>query len=186
MTRNLLLPMLGASVLAMTGCMSMNGLSDSSGKFACKAPDGVSCTSVSGVYANAQQDNLPALQAYRKVPLTAVSPSSPIAAIPVPLPGMPIRSQPRTLRIWVAPWVDEEGDLHDQSFMYVVVDPGKWLVEHTREATVRKTLTRLRPLGQPNLAASSQSSDQSQAVEQTPQQAAQQAAVVPAPQEVGQ
>ena len=50
-----------ASVLLawmLSGCMSMSGLSGSS-SYACKAPDGVTCDSVSGTYANAVQNNLP-------------------------------------------------------------------------------------------------------------------------------
>ena len=45
--------------LALTGCSSlMTGL-DGQGGFSCKAPDGISCASLSGVYANAVQNNLP-------------------------------------------------------------------------------------------------------------------------------
>ena len=40
------------------GCGSFSGL-DGSSSFTCKAPDGVSCTSVSGVYANSVANNLP-------------------------------------------------------------------------------------------------------------------------------
>jgi conjugal transfer pilus assembly protein TraV len=29
--------------------------------------------------------------------------------------GTPIRSAPRLLRVWFAPWEDTDGDLHDQS-----------------------------------------------------------------------
>jgi conjugal transfer pilus assembly protein TraV len=42
----------------LSGCMSMSGLSGSS-SYACKAPDGVICDSVSGTYANAVQNKLP-------------------------------------------------------------------------------------------------------------------------------
>ena len=43
-----------------------------------------------------------------------------------------MRSAPRVLRIWVAPYEDSDGDLRDQTHIYVTVDSGKWQVEHTR------------------------------------------------------
>ena len=136
-----------AATLMLGGCTSMTGLTDSSSTFACKAPDGVSCTSVSGVYANAQQNNLPALQARGRSAMAALAMPTGGAAFPVLAPGMPIRSHARMLRIWVAPWRDEDDTLHDQSYLYVMVDPGKWLIERSRDATAKKTMTRLKPLG---------------------------------------
>jgi conjugal transfer pilus assembly protein TraV len=55
-----LLPATGVAVL-VAACTNMSGLSGSS-TYACKAPDGVACDSVSGTYANALQNNLPSQQ----------------------------------------------------------------------------------------------------------------------------
>lgn len=139
---------LAAAASIISGCGSMTGFTDSGSKFACKAPNGVTCTSVSGVYANAQQGNLPALQTGTRPTMASYAMPTGGAAFPIAAAGMPIRSQARVLRIWVAPWRDEDDTLHDQSYMYVMVDQGKWLVERSRESTVKKTMTRLRPLGQ--------------------------------------
>ena len=49
-------------VVSLAGCMSLSGLSGNS-SYACKAPDGVTCQSVSGTYANAVANNLPAQRA---------------------------------------------------------------------------------------------------------------------------
>jgi len=153
MNSNLIWPLLAVALLP--GCLSMTGLTGNE-KFACKAPDGVSCTSVSGVYANAQQNNLPALQssarAAAKAPeLAAATDGAPArlgtSALPILAAGMPIRSQPRMLRVWIAPWRDEDDTLHDQSYLYVMIDPGQWQVEHSRAATVQRTMRRLQPLG---------------------------------------
>ena len=46
------------SGLVLTGCMNLSGLGGES-KYACKAPEGVTCDSVSGTYANAVKNNLP-------------------------------------------------------------------------------------------------------------------------------
>ncbi|MCB0073733.1 MAG: hypothetical protein KDE20_19830, partial [Caldilineaceae bacterium] len=45
-------------VVALSGCSSMSGY-DAKTEFACKAPDGILCESITGIYANAQQKNLP-------------------------------------------------------------------------------------------------------------------------------
>ncbi len=146
--RYLTITVLAAST-TLTACGSLSGLPDATGTFACKAPDGVTCSSVSGVYANARQNNLPGQRSKTE----SVAPSAKAgatthsaSALPVALPGMPIRSQARTVRIWVAPWVDADGDLNDQTFVYVTTEQGKWLMEHSREATVRKVFTKLRPV----------------------------------------
>ena len=65
--------------------------------------------------------------------------------------GTPIRSAPRILRVWFAPWEDADGDLHDQSFVYLPVDAGRWLIEHTQ----RKIQEGYRPVRPPPAPASS-------------------------------
>ena len=45
---------------------------------------------------------------------------------------MPLRSSARVLRLWVKPWEDADGDLMDQLYVYVPVDNGRWLVDHTQ------------------------------------------------------
>ncbi|MDP1573086.1 MAG: type IV conjugative transfer system lipoprotein TraV [Pseudomonadota bacterium] len=125
--------------VALTGCAStLSGL-DGGSQFACKAPDGVTCSSLSGVYANAIADNLPALRKAEKPEQPNNPPAKPVpkqeSALvgSAPSSGDPIRTQPKQLRIWVAPWEDSEGDLHDQSYLYVMADPGRWVIEHSQK-----------------------------------------------------
>ncbi len=123
----------GIAVLA--GCAStMSGLNGTD-KYACKAPDGVLCTSVAGVYANSVQNNLPSQRLDRPPAATVPQSAPPARTALTPLPavdGAALRSTPRILRVWIAPWEDSDGDLHEQSFLYVVVDAGRWLIEHQR------------------------------------------------------
>lgn len=129
--------MLGAAVI-LTGCAStMSGL-DGEAKFSCKAPDGVTCASLSGVYANAVANNLPSLRKDQargeaETETRQRAEDRPLITGKAPDSGMPIRSAPRVLRIWIAPFEDSEGDLHDQSYIYVVADPGRWLIEHNQK-----------------------------------------------------
>ena len=129
---------------ALSACMNMSGLGGDS-KYACKAPEGVACDSVSGTYANAVHNNLPSQRAQRsavtekveseqKPPTNAVRPTLSAAAgnaangtTPAPL-----RSQARVLRLWIKPWEDADGDLYDQGYIYVQVDNGQWLIDHVQ------------------------------------------------------
>lgn len=130
----LLLPTLSA-------CVNLAGLEGKS-EFACKAPDGVVCTSVSGVYANALAGALPAQQSQsqdqaKSTRTDAVErePRPYAATVPVtstPAPGTPLLSPPKVLRLWLAPRVDADGDLHDASYLYVMWHRGEWQIEHTR------------------------------------------------------
>lgn len=119
---------------ALSGCSSMSGL-DAQTSFSCKAPEGVQCESMEGVYANAMQHNLPG-QRVNSGKNAGAAPAelkagSGVLTRPI-YSGTPIRSAPRVLRIWFAPWEDSDGDLHDQSYVYLPVDNGRWLVEHNR------------------------------------------------------
>lgn len=136
--------------LLLSGCAWMSGLSGES-NFSCKAPDGVTCQTVSGVYHNSMQNNLPSqLSATRSTearqpPDTAETDSISPRFMKTPASGLPIRKPPKVVRIWIAPWEDEAGDFHDQSFMYTMVNPGKWLVE-TNKTSISNAFKPVFPL----------------------------------------
>lgn len=148
-----------ALLLPLTGCMNMSGLSGSS-KFACAAPEGVACDSVSGTYTNALHNNLPSQQASasRSEPRegtpepSASSVRQAIAGTPRSIadgsaeggPALALRSQARVLRLWTKPWEDADGDLWDQGYVYVQVDAGRWQIDHVRQR-LRDQYAPLRP-----------------------------------------
>ena len=146
-----------ASVLALAlgGCAGTLTGMDGESKFSCKAPDGVTCSSLSGVYANAVANNLPGLRKDGKGdpavrPAAKESPDSTVTG-QVASSGDPLRTQARVLRIWIAPWEDTEGDLHDQSYIYVVAKAGQWAIEHSQRHIVdryRPTFIKAGPGGQ--------------------------------------
>ena len=122
--------------LALSGCAStLSGVGGADG-YACKAPEGAMCTSVSGVYANSAQG----MPKPAKPPEKKSAPAAPAIygassiapGRPAPAPSASIRSDPRVLRLWVAPWEDADGDLHEEALVHVVVDTGRWLIEHVR------------------------------------------------------
>lgn len=143
-------PALLATLATLSGCASsLSGLGGNE-SLSCKAPEGVICTSVSGVYANA------ATIASRTAPLPVTrtmlpAPGSygansiaPGQAKTASTPGNVARSSPRVLRLWIAPWEDGDGDLHEESMVHVLVDNGRWLVDHVR-ATPRSRLDAVAP-----------------------------------------
>lgn len=139
------LPGLLATLATVSGCMSsLSGLGGSE-SLSCKAPEGVVCTSVSGVYTNAT--TIAANAAPQAAPaISAISSISAIPSIvsanaltlskdkPAAPPSSVARSSPRVLRLWIAPWEDGDGDLHEESTVHVLVDNGRWLIDHVRAA----------------------------------------------------
>lgn len=129
--------LIAACASLVAGCAStLSGLGGSQ-TYACKAPEGVLCTSVAGVYANSLQNNLPSQRTDKRAgdSVGNVATATRIAPASSPAPdSASIRSAPRVLRVWLAPWEDGDGDLQDQSYLYVVVDTGRWLIEHQRAA----------------------------------------------------
>ena len=141
----------------VSGCASMAGVGGTS-EYSCKAPEGVKCDSVSGTYYNSVENNLPsqrqggratpqeaaptrmeALAGKRIASASYVTPASATSATgsgvalpPAAYTSMPLRSPARVLRLWVKPWEDADGDLMDQLYVYVPVDNGRWLVDHTQ------------------------------------------------------
>jgi len=160
------------TTIVLSGCASSLSGVGSTESYACKAPIGAQCTSVSGVYANA---NPVAAHAVRDVALpsqnllaTMAGPAPARQATPAPATGTSmvppagasasaatapspaaLRSAPRVMRLWIAPWEDADGDLHDASFVHVVIDTGRWLIERVRPASRTKLDIATPPLTPP-------------------------------------
>lgn len=126
------------TVIGFSGCSTLDGL-NAKGSFDCKAPDGVVCDSMTGVMANAKANNLPGQQVHRssKTPakgseyLAVRSKPTSSAAMPtMEYTGAPILRNPKTLRVWVAPWESADRTLFDQQFFYIVIDNWNWNIEH--------------------------------------------------------
>jgi conjugal transfer pilus assembly protein TraV len=145
---------------AFAGCTNLTGL-DGTDQYGCKAPAGIRCESVSGTYHNALQNNLPSQRlrhdatARAREPAAAPDPQQRVVASATIAPPAVIsaprgadlaslRSQPKVLRLWVKPWEDSDRDLHDQSYVYVQIDAGQWLVDRAQRQ-VRDAYARLRP-----------------------------------------
>lgn len=127
--------------MAISGCLNMSGL-DASSNFACEAPEGVLCESMTGVLANANANNLPAQQVHKKKDGAEGSPAANPArpkptqqrAMPVPqYSGAPLVQEPKKIRVWVAPWEGADRTLYDQQYFYMVLDDWRWVIEHNQQ-----------------------------------------------------
>lgn len=127
--------------LVLTGCMTASGL-DARNQFRCTEDNGFQgCTSISQTFNNSvnggrasRNDALYPNQAIRNMPYS----------------GMPIRTPIQVMRIWMAPWEDRAGILHDQSFMYFPLNESRWQIEHNREAIINQYRPTIRLLGEDN------------------------------------
>lgn len=153
---------LALAALPLAGCMNMSGL-DGETRYACAAPNGVACDSVSGTYANALRHNLPSQRS--DAAATGAAPAGTVAsadpsvggtasdaesAPPRPTlmgvasgagdtagaarDGRALRSPARILRLWTKPWEDADGDLWDQGYVYVQIDSGRWQLDHVHQS----------------------------------------------------
>jgi len=150
MTKTLLTLTLLAPVL-FSGCASP--------RYACGVPDGIGCKPLSEVHRMAKDGSLKMRAApnNRDEPETKNStrarsdveklagrdhsntqdesstaqllPQQPITEVVTVTPGTPILIPPKTMRVWVARWPDEDGTLHDETYLYLKLDSGRWLVE---------------------------------------------------------
>lgn len=122
----------------MTGCSSvLNTASESS--FSCPGmPQGITCKTPLAVY-KSTNGSLPESEFDKPIQRQA-TPSekgeSPlrggIPALPTaPIANnekvvMPVRSEAKVMRIWIAPYTDKNDDLHLPSFLYTEVESRKW------------------------------------------------------------
>lgn len=137
--------------LLMTGCTTP--------KYACGVPDGIGCKPLSEVHRMAKdgslkmrtapnnRDDAPPKEASNALsdveklagrdnakPDDATKPDieAPPRTLPEVVtvtPGTPILTPPRTLRVWIARWPDEDDTLHDETYLYLRLDSGRWLME---------------------------------------------------------
>lgn len=71
------------------------------------------------------------------------------SAFNAPNSGTPLRTPERVLRIWMAPFQDQEGDLHDQRYVYTTVQPGQWTLDAAK-AQIKERYQPVRLVNKPD------------------------------------
>ena len=118
---------LALSVLvgSLTGC-SVTGLQNASSNFACNFDGDPRCQPLSDVHEDVVKihetsDQKEVFVTIDGDPITRITEETPVAT--------PKRAPEIILRIWVAPFIDEDGDLHDHHTMYSTVRTARWAPE---------------------------------------------------------
>ncbi|WP_170113384.1 TraV family lipoprotein [Ahniella affigens] len=115
-----------------------------SSRYSCGVPEGQPCRSALQVYAETDGavTGHPIATANGSTPLPADDPWQLnqrddgelvlVAAAPEPVPTvrtpMPVRTEARILRIWIAPFENADGDLVAGSHLYTEIEPRRWRV----------------------------------------------------------
>lgn len=147
MTRTLLytLTLAGLAVVA-SGC-ALGGYDED---FSCGAERGEPCKSATDVYKGNDGGDADAEGGSATGSGTSVimSPWSKDAGLS--MPGIdkpkPVRTPSRVMRIYVAPWVSEDGSLTMPSYVYTEVTPRKWSIGEDTPAAAGSASSNLRPL----------------------------------------
>ena len=129
---------LAGAVAFLGGCTSLSGVGGDT-QYACPAPRGVQCGSVSANYLQSLRGDLPGPPPTRRAgsdpggaSAATVTPGRSAAASADS--DTPLYSPPRILKLWVAHWEDRDGVLHDAAFVFVPIDHGHWLLDPVRAA----------------------------------------------------
>lgn len=127
--------------LALTLMVSACAATYSKSEFSCAAPTGVSCMSISGLDANIDAGNLPRAQNLKPRESRDARDESSDARqnlktktnIETTDQIAPLRIPPKTLRVWVAPYQDEHGNLLDARRIYVQIHDGRWDINKKKQ-----------------------------------------------------
>ncbi len=103
-------------------------------QYACPGPESSDCRSLGDVYRSLLGVKAKGTdQRSPRIPASSAALEAPVqgsGAAPGPVPGtgagVPLLSRPRHLRLWLNRWIDSDGDLHDESLLYLRLDQGAW------------------------------------------------------------
>lgn len=160
--------------LALAGCASVVSPYGGESSFSCttKFMEGVPCDSITGTATKYEEGALKwqqkggARNAPTSIAQMQATASQPAIAGPIQegrssssqlekqsprqmaaiSTGFPLRTPDRVLRIWIAPFEDEDGALNDQKYVYLTVQKGSWRMESSRKA-IQVPYKQIYPLG---------------------------------------
>lgn len=159
-----------SAALLLSGCGSLTGFSNAKTDFACAdLSGGPSCRNISQVYeennpttpvvlAASEEDfvqpffepNLPkeALEPKTEPSAASGAQASDVSAVErtsdfvTIVPARPWRKPETVLRVWLAPFHDKLGDLHDQRYLYVRLENGGWTTDSVNELVSSSRLSK--------------------------------------------
>ncbi len=147
------------SSLALTGCSSITGLQDAESNFACSVDMTPRCASLSSVHESLDKED--AQKNFSFESDSSDSGSNTVRIREVTTDGQPIdrlaydsplmvpkRAPEEILRVWIAPYIDSDGDLHAEHVVFTTVRDARWAPEtldvKPMKAASEKMITPLR------------------------------------------
>lgn len=135
--------------LLLSAC---TGLQTGSSDYGCSGmPEGVRCQSAREVYTlTSEEASALALDSPEHV---ALPPTGSVAGqgvhpeLPPLDQSLPLRTPARVLRIWIAPWEDDQGDLNHPGYLFTEIEPRRWSVGMPAPDAVDPVLRPLQPPG---------------------------------------
>lgn len=132
--RFLIAVLLSSSIL--TGCGSLTGLQDAESNFACSVDMTPRCASLSSVHESLDREETQKNIAFDSSsantvqihPVTTDGQTIDRLAYETPL-MTPKRAPEEILRVWVAPYIDTDGDLHAEHVIFTTVHRARWAPE---------------------------------------------------------
>lgn len=128
------------SSLALTGCSSITGLQDAESNFACSVDMAPRCASLSSVHESLDKEE--AQKNFSFESDSSESGSNTVRIREVTTDGQPIdrlaydsplmvpkRAPEEILRVWIAPYIDTDGDLHAEHVIFTTVRDARWAPE---------------------------------------------------------
>ncbi len=122
--------------LILTGCGSITGLQDAESNFACSVDMTPRCASLSSVHESLDKEEVKknfsfessSTDSVQIQPITTEGRSIDRLAYDTPL-MTPKRAPEEILRVWVAPYIDTDGDLHAEHVIFTTVRGARWAPE---------------------------------------------------------
>ena len=108
---------LSGSAFVLPGC-SLFGVGEA--EYACPEPGKGVCKSARQIY---RDTDPPTLEVPAPAAPTVITKTDPLQATPETLPN---RIPAQTLRIWMAPWVDKQGNWHSGGIVMTDIYPREW------------------------------------------------------------
>lgn len=109
-------------IIAISGCAQLNS------QFDCPMKPGIRCESLDQVNARVDRgeigyDDLETVNSYK-------------TNMDIPTTDVPNRVNESVLRVWIAPFEDDHSNYHEESIVYTISQPGRW-VNHSKVITTR-------------------------------------------------
>ena len=146
-----------SAALMLSGCGSLTGFSNAKTDFACAdLSGGPSCRNISQVYEEnnpttpvllAASEEEDFVQPFFEPNQTKGNPevkteSTEVSVFVTIVPARPWRKPETVLRVWLAPFHDKLGDLHDQRYLYVRLENGGWTTDSVNELVSSSRLSK--------------------------------------------